>query len=383
MTRRRSGYSCRLLPFAILLTFAIPSLAICAAASAQTLRGRVLDPDARPVGGADVLVLHGESVIVHTKTSSDGRFSASPPASGNYDVLATAPGLRSGPQSVSVGSTGPTDVDLRLAISAVQESVVVSASQVETPLSRTSDSVTVIDRAELTATQTTTVADALRLVPGFSVAASGGPGGLTSLFPRGGQSDYTLVLVDGIPQNVFGGGFDAGHLDTAGVERIEVVGGPESALYGDGAIGGIVQLVTRQGGPLQADASIEGGGYGFSRSTAAASGSAGPWRWAGSFARLVTDGDTRQWPSLNRRIANSDYDRFVGSGSFGWSDGPSRAIRVDVRGGRDIRGVPGPYGSDPEHLYGGLDLISRGHNTSREIGASATLGNAFALRHRV
>ena len=132
------------------------------------------------------------------------------------------------------------------------------AAQVETPLSRTSDSVTVIDRAELTATQTTSVADALRLVPGFSIAASGGPGALTSIFPRGGKSDYTLVLVDGIPQNAFGGGFDAGHLDTAGVERVEVVRGPESALYGDGAIGGIVHLVTRQGGPLQADAAIDG-----------------------------------------------------------------------------------------------------------------------------
>jgi outer membrane receptor protein involved in Fe transport len=56
---------------------------------------------------------------------------------------------------------------------------------------------------------------------------------------------------------------------------------------------------------------------------------------------------------------------------------------MDLRGGRDIRGVPGPYGSDPEHLYGGLDLISRGHNTSRQFGVSATLGSALALRHRL
>ena len=148
-------------------------------------------------------------------------------------------------------------------------------------------------------------------MPGFSIAASGGPGALTSIFPRGGESDYTLVLVDGIPQNAFGGGFDAAHLDTAGLERIEVVRGPESALYGDGAIGGIVHLVTRQGGPLQGQASVEGGGYGFSRSTASASGSAGAWSWGGSFDRLLTDGDTREWPSLNRRVANSDYDRVV------------------------------------------------------------------------
>ena len=78
MTRRLSGCSCRLFPFTILLTVFASSLAICAAASAQTLRGRVLDPDARPVGGADVIVLHGETVIASMKTTSDGRFSAAP-----------------------------------------------------------------------------------------------------------------------------------------------------------------------------------------------------------------------------------------------------------------------------------------------------------------
>ena len=84
---------------------------------------------------------------------------------------------------------------------------------------------------------------------------SGGRGALTSLFPRGGESDYTLVLVDGIPQNAFGGGFDAAHLGTADIDRIEVVRGPQSALYGSGAIGGVVQIITRQGGPTRAQGS--------------------------------------------------------------------------------------------------------------------------------
>ena len=73
---------------------------------------------------------------------------------------------------------------------------------------------------------------------------------MTSFFPRGGESDYTLVLVDGIPQNAFGGGFDAAHLATADIDRIEVVRGPQSALYGSGAIGGIVQIITQQRRPV-------------------------------------------------------------------------------------------------------------------------------------
>jgi outer membrane cobalamin receptor len=89
------------------------------------------------------------------------------------------------------------------------------------PLSRVTDSVTVIDRADLDARQTETATEVLRLVPGFGVVASGGRGALTSIFPRGGESDYTLVFVDGIALNSFGGGFDAAHLSTAGIDRIE------------------------------------------------------------------------------------------------------------------------------------------------------------------
>ena len=102
-------------------------------------------------------------------------------------------------------------------------------------------------------------------MPGFSVVQSGRIGGLTSLFPRGGESDYTLVLIDGVPQNSFGGAFDAAHLDTAALDRIEVIRGPKSALYGNGAIGGVVHLVSRQGGPTRGQFSMEGGGYGLMR----------------------------------------------------------------------------------------------------------------------
>ena len=86
-------------------------------------------------------------------------------------------------------------------------------------------------------------------VPGFMVARSGGPGTLTSLFPRGGESDFTLVLVDGIRVNSFGGGLDLSQVPLADIDRIEVVRGPQSAIHGADAIGGVVQVITRTGGP--------------------------------------------------------------------------------------------------------------------------------------
>ena len=90
-------------------------------------------------------------------------------------------------------------------------------------------------------------------MPGLTVVRSGGRGAVTSLFPRGGESDYTLVLVDGIRANDFGGGFDFAHLPVADVDRIEVVRGPQSALYGSDAIGGVVQIITRSGGAPRLD----------------------------------------------------------------------------------------------------------------------------------
>jgi outer membrane cobalamin receptor len=375
--------SARLHPLLLALTTFFLALVLAASASAQTLRGRVLDPESRPVSGATVIVSHGAAVIATLAADRDGRFGPLTLGPGEYELSASAPGLGAPPKHFTVTQTAPADLDVPLGIRAVQESVVVSAAQIETPLSRTTDSVTVLDASELRTTQTHSVADALRRVPGFSIVANGGLGALTSIFPRGGESDYTLVLVDGVPQNAFGGGFDAAHLDTAGLERIEVVRGPESALYGNGAIGGVVQLVTRQGGPPRANAAFEAGGYGFTRSTASASGSSGAWRWGGSFDRMLSDGDTRFRPNLGRRVENDDYDRLVGSGSFGWSDRPSRSVRVDVRGARDDRGNPGAFGSDPEHLYGGLDLISRGHNDSRDVAASASFGDTRPGRHQL
>ena len=386
MIRRRSGRLGRApLPSILLVFFCIAagSLLVPAAAAAQTLRGRVVDPDARPVGHASVIVLHANAVVTTAETRADGRFGPLPLPTGEYDLTVAAPGLRAARNGVVVRDGTALDLELPLVLSAVQESVVVSAAQVELPLSRATDSVTVVDRMELQSLQSHTVADALRLVPGFGVAASGGVGAITSMFPRGGESDYTLVLVDGIPQNAFGGGFDAAHLDTAGVDRIEVVRGPQSALYGSGAIGGIVQIVTEQGGPTRARASVEAGGYGFARSTGSASGSSGPWRWGGAFDRLTNDGDTRVRANLDRRVANDDYDRIAGTGSLAWSDRPGRLVRIAVQGDRDERGYPGPYGSDPAGLYSGLDLVSRGHNSSAGIAGSASFARGLRSRHHV
>jgi outer membrane cobalamin receptor len=359
----------------------LASLAGPAVAFADTLSGRVVDPDKRPVGGANVIVLRRGAVVATAKTTADGRFGPLTLADGEYEILTAAPGLR-GETRITIAAGRPASVDVPLALSPVAESVVVSAAQVELPLTRVTDSVTVIDRADLDLHQTETAVDALRLVPGLSVVASGGRGGLTSIFPRGGESDYTLVLVDGIPMNAFGGSFDAAHLVTGDVDRIEVVRGPQSALYGGGAIGGIVHVVTRRGGPIGAQGLFEAGSQGTIRAVLSTTGSRRDWSWGAAIDGLNTDGNSRARGTLDgREVFGERYERTGGSANLSWSDRPSR--RVGVTGGvlRSERGFPGPYGSDPAGLYEGLDLEAKGVSAVRFIGASASTTTG-RLRHQ-
>ena len=130
-------------------------------------------------------------------------------------------------------------------------SVVVTATRVPIATAAPIAMSTILKGDDLRAQGITRVEDALRLVPGAQVVSGGPTGSQTSLFLRGGNSNYVRVLVDGVPVNEAGGAFDWASLTTANVDRIEVVQGPASVLYGSDAISGVVQIFTRDGsGPL-------------------------------------------------------------------------------------------------------------------------------------
>ncbi len=380
MPRFRAGNAGHFLitTFVVMFGFAL----VVSPAGAEVIRGKARDPQNRAVPLADVILTQGSRVVATTKTAADGSFGPLVAPPGEYELVIASAGLQSASQRVVITSAaGDLTVDVPLKLAARRESVVVSASQVDSALSRVPDSVTVLDRSDLVTRQTETVSDAVRRAPGFGVVQSGGRGAVTSFFPRGGESDYTLVLADGLPLNAFGGGFDAAHLGTAEIDRIEIVRGPQSALYGAGAIGGIVHVLTRNSGPLRGDVSFAGGGYGTMAGRASAAGSSGAWTFGGSVDWTSTDGDTREFASAGGAISNDDYERVAGSASVGWSDRSDRRVRVDARFGRDERGNPGPYGSDPLGLYDGLDTVSRGVNRTRGIGAHVKLGGGPRPQH--
>ena len=130
---------------------------------------------------------------------------------------------------------------------------------------RTPSSVTVVTGERLRSSGITTVSDALRTVPGVSVAQTGSYGGTVSLFIRGGESKYAKILVDGVPVNEAGGAYDLSTLSTDNLDRIEIVRGPASVLYGSDAMAGVIQLFTRRGaGVAHGDVAARGGGFGTS-----------------------------------------------------------------------------------------------------------------------
>lgn len=140
--------------------------------------------------------------------------------------------------------------------------VVVSATKVPARTGTLSQAVTVLSGDDLRARGVVRVSDALREVPGASIVQAGSYGGVTSLFLRGGESRYTKVLIDGVPVNAAGGFFDFSHLTTDNIDRIEIVRGPASVLYGADAVSGIVQIFTRRGSEQgRASLGARGGTY--------------------------------------------------------------------------------------------------------------------------
>jgi len=125
--------------------------------------------------------------------------------------------------------------------------VVITATRVDVPAGAAISASTIIDRELIDRSGVRDVAELLRLVPGISVARSGGPGAQSSLFLRGGENDYVRVLIDGVQVNDPGGAIDLAWLSVDDVDRVEVVRGPASVLYGTDAVTGVVQLFTRRG----------------------------------------------------------------------------------------------------------------------------------------
>ncbi|WP_448661477.1 TonB-dependent receptor plug domain-containing protein [Sphingomonas sp. CJ20] len=175
-----------------------------------------------------------------------------------------------------------------------RDQIVVTAGRTAEPLSRVGQSITVIDAQEIARRQTDTVADLLRTTPGVSISRNGPIGASTAVLIRGAESDQTAALINGVKLNdpsSPGGGFNFGNLLIGNIERIEVLRGPSSVLWGSQAIGGVVNMITAQ--PTEVLTVNARGEYGYrntAQGVANVSGKVGPLSFSGGGGYFRTDG---------------------------------------------------------------------------------------------
>ncbi|WP_395710382.1 TonB-dependent receptor plug domain-containing protein [Reyranella sp.] len=182
--------------------------------------------------------------------------------------------------------------------------VVITADRFPTDPAKVTGSVTVITNDDMQKRQLRTVADVLRSVPGVSVQQSGGPGTQTAVFVRGSNANHVLVLIDGVnvsDPSSSNGAVDFAHFLTENLDRVEVVRGPMSTMYGSQAIGGVINMVTKAGkGPINGAAFTELGTRLQSNSGAYVRGSEGRFNYNLTFAGTFSPNDSpvpaRFWP---------------------------------------------------------------------------------------
>ncbi len=226
-----------------------------------SIEGVVTDESSAVVPGALVEVHADGQAIATATTDMRGQYRLDV-AAGSYELLVHMDGFRVETARITV-STDMTR-DFELGISPFDDTIVVTPSGTERSSASTTESLAVFTSDEIDALGSHSLADVVAQVPGLNIASAGREGGFTSLFSRGGESDYNHVLIDGVRVNTNGGQFDFGRVSAAEIDRVEVVRGAQSARYGSDAIGSVVQIFTKRGSPSgspQLIGSVEGGSF--------------------------------------------------------------------------------------------------------------------------
>jgi vitamin B12 transporter len=208
---------------------------------------------------------------------------------------------------------------------------VVTADRSAEAITNTASAISVVDQATITQTNPGSLVDALRSVPGLDVSESGGPGRLASVRLRGTNTGQALVLIDGVRANdptAPGADFDFSMFPAGAIDHIEVLRGPQSALYGSDAIGGVINIITKKGGgPVVNNIRAEGGSYGTGSLSGSTMGSQGPWSYAVVGSGIHSDSFSaygfrvQELEALVPHMEADPYSRLSGSARVGYDAG--------------------------------------------------------------
>jgi len=337
----------------LLQFFALPAVFLGVSFSVQAqnnssdshLFGTLLDSSGAGVPNVHVtaqLEADNNAQLWKASSSADGAYRLSVPP-GRYHVSFEGPPFITRDFTIDLSPDQQRQLDLHLELEPLNSNVIVTAEAEPTLISQATAPVSVITREEIDERQSVALADLLTFSTSVAIGRTGPEGGTASVFLNGGNSNFTKVLVDGAPINPPGGAVDFSSLTLDSVDKVEIVRGAESAIYGTDAVSGVIQLFTHRGETRIPEFSIfgEGGNYGSGRGGAQFGGLLGAFDYSLAGSYLGTDG---QGP-------NDDFVNRTLSGNFGYTFSDANQLRLTLRNNDSDAGIPGQTAFEPPSLY--------------------------------
>ncbi len=351
------------------LTLVVLPIEFVPEASAQgraTLTGTLSDPSGAAVAGAEIMAqaLPAAAGAIPQRATShaDGRFVLALDP-GRYRVRFVHSSFAPAEEEIALGAGETRELRVRLELERLAASVIVTAQSEPVMLEAATAPVSVVTRKEIDARKESFLAPLLESFPGMSLGRTGREGGPASLFLNGGNSNFTKVLVDGTTVNEPGGAVNFSYFTLDNVDKVEVVRGAESALFGSDAMAGVVQIFTHRGTTRRPQLTLlaEGGGFSTARGTAQLSGLAGRFDYSAAAAYFQAAGQGPNDGFVNRTL----------SGNFGWRFTETNQLRLTLRNNSSDAGVAGQTLIEPPNLDQHNALENFSANASWDFTAGA------------
>src|SRR5208283_298898 len=308
------------------------------------ISGHLTDPGGGGVGGVRVtaqLENMPDAPLWSATSSTDGAYDLSVPP-GRYRVHFSRDTFAPRDVTVELAPGTMRPLDFRMELQPLSDRVLVTAEAEPISAQLSPAPSSIVGREEIEQRQSVFFPDLLIYTPGVAFGRTG-PNGTASIFLDGGNSNFTKVLVDGTSINPPGGAVDFSILTTDNVDKVEIVRGAESAIYGTDAVSGVVQLISHRGSTVVPAFSIfsEGGTFSSYRGGGQISGLAGHFDYAGAASYLQTGGE----------YPNSDFINRTLSGNFGYAISDTNQLRLTLRNNSGDAGIPGEIGFTPPSLH--------------------------------
>jgi vitamin B12 transporter len=340
---KKPNFSASLLAL-LFFVLAIPAFSQSQLPDAQ-ITGTLTDSSGSGIGGVQVTarLAGADSAPPRSVTSgSDGAYHLSLPP-GRYIIHLSRDAFAAREFTCELTSGESRTFDLRLELERLSSSVVVTAEAEPVLRPESTAPTDVLTREVMDQRQAVSTPDLLQFSPGFTFGRTGPNGGTASLFLDGGNSNFTKVLVDGAPINPPGGAVDFSILTLDNVDKVEIVRGAESALYGTDAVSGVVQLFSHRGATRVPSVTLfgEGGSYANGRGGGQVSGLLGAFDYSGAASYLQTGGQGPNDDFLNRAL----------TGNFGYAFSDTNHFRLTLRNNTSDAGIPGQTVFEPPSLH--------------------------------